>query len=67
MSYTTISGDTWDGIAKSVYGQEKYADFLMQHNPEKISVFRFDAGVEITTPALPEEKSGFLPPWKFEG
>lgn len=67
MSYTTISGDTWDGIAKSVYGQEKYADLLMQNNPEKISVFRFDAGVEITTPALPEEKSGFLPPWKFEG
>lgn len=67
MSYTTISGDTWDGIAKSVYGKEKYADLLMQNNPEKISVFRFDAGVEITTPALPEEKSGFLPPWKFEG
>lgn len=67
MSYTTISGDTWDGIAKSVYGQEKYADLLMQNNPEKISVFRFDAGVEIATPALPEEKSGFLPPWKFEG
>lgn len=67
MSYTTISGDTWDGIAKSVYGQEKYADFLMQNNPKKISVFRFDAGVEIATPALPEEKSGFLPPWKFEG
>lgn len=67
MSYTTISGDTWDGIAKNVYGQEKHADFLMQNNPEKISVFRFDAGVEIATPALPEEKSGFLPPWKFEG
>lgn len=67
MSYTTISGDTWDGIAKNVYGQEKYADFLMQHNQGKIGVFRFDAGVEITTPALPEEKSGFLPPWKFEG
>ena len=67
MSYTTISGDTWDGIAKNVYGQEKYADLLMQNNPEKISVFRFDAGVEIITPALPEEKSGFLPPWKFEG
>lgn len=67
MSYTTISGDTWDSIAKTVYGAERYADYLMQENPTQIGTFRFDAGVELSTPALPEEKSGFLPPWKFEG
>lgn len=67
MSYTTISGDTWDSIAKKAYGAERYADYLMQQNPTKINVFRFDAGVVLATPALPEEKSGFLPPWKFEG
>ena len=26
MAYTTKSGDTWDGIAKSVYGDELKAD-----------------------------------------
>lgn len=29
MSYTTKSGDTWDGIAKTVYGDELKADVLM--------------------------------------
>ncbi len=67
MSYTTISGDTWDGIAKKVYGAERYADWLMQANPEKLAIFRFDAGVVLAAPALPEEKSAALPPWKLEG
>ena len=29
MSYTTKSGDTWDGIAKTVYGDELKADVLV--------------------------------------
>lgn len=66
MSYTTVSGDTWDGIAKTVYGAERYADYLIQNNPTLVEVFRFDAGVELATPDLPVEKSGLLPPWKFE-
>ena len=33
-TYTTISGDTWDGIALEVYGSEAEADWLMQHNPQ---------------------------------
>lgn len=67
MSYTTISGDTWDSIAKQVYGAETNADYLMQANPTLLDVYRFDAGVVLATPALPEEKNGLLPPWKFEG
>lgn len=34
MSYTTKSGDTWDGIAKTVYGDELKADVLMTANRE---------------------------------
>ncbi len=30
--YRTIQGDTWDMIAKKVYGNEKYLDYLMAHN-----------------------------------
>ena len=43
MSYTTISGDTWDGIKRCT--AQRYADYLMQQNSTKINVFRFDAGV----------------------
>ena len=34
--YTTKSGDTWDVIAKEVYGSEYHADALMAANPEHI-------------------------------
>ena len=66
MSYTTISGDTWDVIAKRVYGSELKADALMAANPQHIETFIFSAGVELSTPELPQERSGTLPPWKYE-
>lgn len=36
----------------------------MQNNPELIHIVRFDSGTVLSTPELPEEKSGDLPPWK---
>ena len=50
--YTTKSGDTWDVIAKEVYGSEYHADVLMAANPQEIDTFIFNAGVELNTPAL---------------
>lgn len=67
MAYTTKSGDTWDAVALQVYGSEEYADLLMEANPRQLTVFRFDAGIELETPELPTEKDGLAPPWKFEG
>ena len=64
--YKTKNGDTWDIAAKQVYGNELHADVLMAANPDKIDVFQFGAGVELSTPALVEERDGLLPPWKFE-
>ena len=66
MAYTTKSGDTWDGIAKSVYGDELKADVLMAANREYIEIYRFDSGVEIVTPDIEEEAAANdnLPPWK---
>lgn len=64
-TYTTISGDTWDVIAKAVYGNEYHADILMAANPEHIGTFAFHAGVSIKVPLLTEEADGELPPWKF--
>lgn len=64
LNYTTKSGDTWDLIALNVYGSEQKADWLMQNNPELIRIVRFDSGTVLSTPELPAEKSGDLPPWK---
>lgn len=66
MAYITKSGDTWDKIAKEVYGSEYHADTLMAANPQEIGTFIFSAGVVLATPALTEEKDGLLPPWKYE-
>lgn len=66
MAYITKSDDTWDMIAKEVYGSEYHADVLMAANAAHIETFIFQAGVELSTPALEEERNGLLPPWKYE-
>lgn len=66
MAYITKSGDTWDMIAKEVYGSEYHANVLMAANAAHIETFIFQAGVELSTPALEEERNGLLPPWKYE-
>ena len=66
MAYITKSGDTWDMIAKEVYGSEYHADVLMAANAAHIETFIFQAGVELSTPALEEDLNGLLPPWKYE-
>ena len=62
--YTTKSGDQWDMIALKVYGDEKLADLLMQANPQELETFEFPAGVVLQTPAMPEEQTAELPPWR---
>ena len=64
--YTTKSGDTWDVIAKEVYGSEYHADVLMAANPQEIDTFIFNAGVELNTPALEEERDGLKPTTTYE-
>ena len=66
MAYTTKSGDTWDKIAREVYGSEYHADTLMAANPDCIETFIFSSGEALSVPELPKERSGLLPPWKFE-
>ena len=43
--YITKQGDTWDLIAKKVYGAEKHLDHLMAHNFDLLDHFVFSAGV----------------------
>lgn len=61
--YKTKSGDTWDMIAKEVYGDELYASLLMSNNQELLDYFIFPEGVLISLPDIPEEES-LLPDWR---
>lgn len=63
MSYKTVQGETWDMIAKKVYGKEKYADTLMEANPKLLDTFIFSAGVMLNTPEIGAETKE-LPPWR---
>ena len=62
-TYTTRQGQTWDEIALEVYGNEVYADFLMQNNFEHLDTLIFSAGAVLRTPELEQEIEGDEPPW----
>lgn len=63
-TYTTQSGDQWDSIAKTVYGNESAADWLMQNNYPLLDIYQFGAGTILRTPVLPAGRDGSLPPWR---
>lgn len=63
--YSTVQGDTWDMIAKKVYGDEKQLIHLMKANPSWIQTVIFSAGVDLEIPILEgEDIPSELPPWK---
>ncbi len=55
MEYKSKQGQTWDMIAKEVYGNELYADFLMKNNKNLLDYFVFPEGICIII--LPLQKS----------
>ena len=64
--YRTISGDTWDGIAFKVFGDEGYTDRIMKINPDLLETAIFPAGVLLEIPEADADAgvSDLLPPWK---
>lgn len=62
-TYKTVSGDTWDKIAHSIYGSESYVSFLMSNNQNYINYFVFPEGICLKIEDLPEEDS-LLPQWR---
>lgn len=62
--YKTVQGDTWDTIAKKVYGAEKHLDFLMRNNFELLDYFVFPAGISVNTPSLPGNEAAGVPEWR---
>ena len=64
-TYTTISGDAWDTIAKKVYGDETKIGLLMAANFPLLDIFIFPAGTVLQVPELPEEEQAEeLPIWR---
>lgn len=63
-TYSTISGDMWDGIAYEQMGSSFYADKLMKANPQYLNYYIFPAGIELVIPAVEEETVADVPIWK---
>ena len=64
MTYTTIQGDTWDGICYKALGDERYMDRLMKLNLKYIGTYIFPAGVVLALPDAEAYTPDDLPPWK---
>jgi len=62
-SYSTVSGDAWDRIAKTVVGDETLMHRLMAANPAHRQTVFFPGGVELTVPAITITKRS-IPRWK---
>lgn len=63
-TYTTISGDVWDMIAKEQLGGERYTSLLMQANPEHLNTVVFSVGVSLVLPEVTTPIPESLPPWR---
>lgn len=64
---TTVSGDTWDTLAKRAYGDERKAQELMEarENITLLDYQVFPGGVSVAVPELPEETlESELPAWR---
>lgn len=65
-TYTTVSGDTFDSIAKRELGNGKHTQQLINANTKYITIVVFPAGVKLTLPEIDEDSSvnDNLPPWR---
>ncbi|WP_077074112.1 tail protein X [Mailhella massiliensis] len=66
---TTLSrmGETWDMVARRVYGDEHFMDALIAANVKLRDTVIFSYGVEIVTPEIDTRSTAYdinLPPWK---
>lgn len=65
-TYKTIQGDTYDIIAKKVYGDELLMGKIVRANPKYIGMMVFPSGVILQIPDATDEelKYNSLPPWR---
>ena len=69
-SYTTQQGETWDLIAKRLYGDEHYFDVLIKANIAYRKIVVFPYGIVLNVPEIDTASTEYeesLPPWKRTG
>lgn len=64
-TYRTIQGDTWDNIAYKLTGSINFMTDLMAANFDHVDTVFFGAGVILNLPAVPDDTSTTLPPWRI--
>lgn len=65
-TYTSISGDEWDGICYKFYGDggEKFMGEVMKANPQHINLAVFPAGIILNMPEINMvQETQNKPPW----
>lgn len=65
--YVTKQGDTWDAIAKRLYGDERFLDVLIRANINHRKTVVFSYGKRLAVPEINTQSSAYelnLPPWK---
>lgn len=62
-TYKTIQGDTFDGIAYKLWGDEKHMKELIEANLDYADVLIFSPNVELIVPEA-EEAPVLLPFWR---
>jgi len=62
-TYKTIQGDTFDGIAYKLWGDEKHMKELIEANLDYADVLIFSPNVELIVPEA-EETPALLPFWR---
>lgn len=66
--YSTVQGDTWDGIAKKQLGSEYCMADLIRANLTYRNVIIFPDGISLTIPDVDTSEIPLtLPPWKQGG
>ena len=70
--YNCAAGESFDSIALKLYGHEKYAESLMEANPEYCGMAVFDGGEVLALPLLyiPQSNTeralaNTIAPWKL--
>lgn len=65
--YNCSGGETFDSVAREVYGDEKYAAELLQANPTLCEKTVFGGGEAVLLPVIVQPESYTLPdsaPWR---
>lgn len=63
-TYTTVQGDTWDGVAFKLFGNHGSMLALMEANQPLIDWMIFPNGVVLAIPEIPEPVNDKLPFWR---